>query len=63
LAIEIEALYRDEKAAPLLLHEKEGLRRFLRQKVRGYAHAFGLGNLKEISEQVKEFALKHFARG
>jgi type I restriction enzyme, R subunit len=63
LAMEIEALYRDEKTAPPLWHEKEGLKRSLRQKVRGYAHDFGLGNLKEVSEQVEEFALKHFARG
>jgi type I restriction enzyme, R subunit len=63
LAMKIEALYRDEMTAPPRWHEKEGLRRSLRQKVRVYAHAFGLGNLKELSEQVEEFALKHFARG
>ena len=63
LAMKIEALYRDETTAPPLWHEKEGLRRSLRQKVRGYAHDFGLGNLKEVPMQVEEFALKHFARG
>jgi type I restriction enzyme, R subunit len=62
LAMKIEALYRDEMTAPPRWHEKEGLRRSLRQKVRVYAHTFGLGNLKELSEQVEEFALKHFAR-
>jgi type I restriction enzyme, R subunit len=63
LALEIEALYRDETTAPPLWQEKEGLRKSLRQKVRGLAHGFGLGNLKEVSEQVEEFALKHFAKG
>jgi type I restriction enzyme R subunit len=44
------------------VRQKFQLRRSIRQKVRVYAHTFGLGNLKELSEQVEEFALKHFAR-
>lgn len=55
----IAALYADDATAPRLWKEKEGLRRSLRQQVRGLAHEFGLGNLKEVSEQVEEFALKH----
>jgi hypothetical protein len=63
LAERIAALYADDAAAPPLWQEKEGLRKSLRQQVRGLAHEFGLGNLKEVSEQVEEFAaLKHFAK-
>jgi type I restriction enzyme R subunit len=62
LAERIAALYGDDAAAPPLWQEKQGLRKSLRQQVRGLVHAFGLGNLKEVSEQVEEFALKHFAK-
>nr|WP_196242078.1 type I restriction endonuclease subunit R [Azospirillum oleiclasticum] len=62
LAERIATLYEDDATAPRLWQEKEGLRRSLRQQVRGLAHEFGLGNLKEVSEQVEEFALKQFAK-
>lgn len=62
LAVKIEALYQDDATAPPRWQEKEGLRKSLRQKVRVIAHAFGLGNLKEVSEQVEEFALKQYAK-
>lgn len=62
LAERIAVLYQDDATAPPLWQEKEGLRKWLRQQVRGLAHAFGLGDLKEVSEQVEEFALKHFAK-
>jgi type I restriction enzyme R subunit len=62
LAIRIADLYSDDRTAPPGWHEKDGLRKSLRQQVRAMAHGFGLGSLKEISEQVEEFAIKHFAR-
>ncbi|MEP9400150.1 type I restriction endonuclease subunit R [Mesorhizobium sp. KR2-14] len=62
LSSQIASLYGDEATAPPRWHEKEGLRKSLRQQVRAMVHSFGLGNLKEVSEQVEEFALKHFAR-
>ena len=62
LASQIASLYADEATAPPRWQEKEGLRKSLRQQGRAMVHAFGLGNLKEVSEQVEEFALKHFAR-
>lgn len=63
LAIQIEALYTGKDTAPPGWQEKEGLRKSLRQQVRGIAHSAGLAKLKEIPEQIEEFALKHFARG
>lgn len=63
LAAEIDRLYASDETAPPLWQEKEGLRKTLRQQVRGLAHQYGLGNLKEVSEQVEDFALKHFAKG
>lgn len=62
LAERIASLYQDDATAPPLWQEKEGLRKSLRQQIRGLAHAFGLGDLKELSEQVEQFALKHFAK-
>ena len=62
LAGQIAGLYADEATAPSRWQEKDGLRKSLRQRVRGMAHGFGLSNLKELSEQVEEFAVKHFAR-
>lgn len=62
LATAIADLYASDENAPPLWQEKEGLRKTLRQEVRRLAHAFGMGNLKEVSEQVEEFALKHFAK-
>ena len=62
LAQRIERLYTDDATAPSRWHEKDGLRKSLRQQVRGMVHDAGLGNLKEIPEQVEEFAIKHFAK-
>jgi type I restriction enzyme R subunit len=62
LAIRIEVLYSDDATAPPRWQEKEGLRRTLRQQVRGMAHEFGLKDLKAVPEHVEEFALKHFAK-
>ena len=62
LSTQIASLYGDEATAPPRWQEKEGLRKSLRQQVRAIVHSFGLGNLKEVSEQIEEFALKHFAR-
>jgi type I restriction enzyme, R subunit len=62
LAVRIADLYEDDATAPRLWQEKEGLRKSLRQQVRGLSKDFGLGNLKEVLEQVEEFALKHFAK-
>ncbi|AWM86795.1 type I restriction endonuclease subunit R [Microvirga sp. 17 mud 1-3] len=62
LAIRIEGLYTDDATAPPRWQEKDGLRRTLRQQVRGMAHEFGLKDLKAIPEHVEEFALKHFAK-
>lgn len=61
LAVAIETLYRDDATAPPLWQEKDGVRKRLRQQVRELAHAAGLGDLKALSEQVEDFALKHFA--
>ncbi|WP_243369725.1 type I restriction endonuclease subunit R [Microvirga solisilvae] len=62
LAIRIEGLYTDDATAPPRWQEKDGLRRTLRQEVRGMAHEFGLKDLKAIPEHVEEFAIKHFAK-
>ncbi len=62
LSTEIASLYGNDATAPPRWHEKEGLRKSLRQQVRAMVHSFGLGNLKEVSEQIEEFALKYFAR-
>lgn len=62
LAVRIAALYSDGATAPPGWWEKDGLRKSLRQQVRAMAHAAGIGSLKEASEQVEDFALKHFAR-
>lgn len=62
LAVEIATLYTGDATAPPGWWEKDGLRKSLRQQVRAMAHAAGIGRLKEVSEQVEEFALKHFPR-
>jgi type I restriction enzyme R subunit len=62
LAIRIEGLYTDDATAPPRWHEKDGVRRTLRQQVRIMAHEFGLKDLKTIPEHVEDFALKHFAK-
>lgn len=62
LAAQIEQLYTNDDSAPPLWQEKEGLRKTLRQRVRALVHAFGVTDLKEVAEQVEEFALKQFAK-
>jgi type I restriction enzyme R subunit len=62
LAEEIGQLYASEQTAPPSWQEKDGLRKALRQQVRGLAHDHGVGHLKELSEQVEDFALKHFPK-
>jgi type I restriction enzyme R subunit len=62
LAIRIEGLYTNDATAPPRWQEKDGLRRTLRQQVRGMAHEYGLKDLKAVPEHVEEFALKHFAK-
>jgi len=62
VATRTEHLYRSDATAPPRWQEKEGLRKSLRQQVRRIIHDFGLKNLKDIPEQIEEFALKHFAK-
>lgn len=63
LATKIADLYGSDATAPPRWQEKEGLRKALRQQVRAMSHAFGLADLKEVSEQIEDFSIKHFARG
>lgn len=62
LAIRIEGLYTDDATAPPRWQEKDGLRKTLRQQVRGMVYEFGMKDLKAVPEQVEEFALKHFVK-
>lgn len=62
LATAIADLYAQDDTAPPLWQEKDGLRKTLRQRVRALAHAAGLTALKEIPEQVEEFALQHLSK-
>jgi type I restriction enzyme, R subunit len=62
LATRIEGLYTNDATAPPRWQEKDGLRRTLRQQVRGMAHELGLKDLKAVPEHVEAFALKHFAK-
>lgn len=63
LASQIVVLYTDGDTAPRGWSHKEGLRKTLRQAVRGMAHEHGLSNLKDLPVAVEEFALKHFVTG
>ncbi|WP_377848932.1 type I restriction endonuclease subunit R [Bosea sp. UC22_33] len=63
LASQIVVLYTDGDTAPRGWPQKDGLRKMLRQAVRGMAHEHGLSNLKDLPVAVEEFALKHFAAG
>ncbi|CCQ72764.1 type I restriction endonuclease subunit R [Magnetospira sp. QH-2] len=58
-ARKIEGIYGD---TPPLWQEKAELRKTLRQQVRQMAHELGFGNLKALSEEIEEFALKTFSK-
>jgi len=62
LAMQIADLYCNEATAPIYWQDKPELRKTLRQQVRVMAHAFGLEDLKGVSEQVEDFAIRHFPR-
>ena len=59
LARRIETLYAE---APHHWQEKDGLRKSLRQQVRSLVHQSGLESLKELPQEIEEFALNHFAK-
>jgi type I restriction enzyme, R subunit len=59
IAVSLEGIYRD---TPPMWHEKTELRKNLRQQVRQKLHEASFGNLKLVSEEVEEFALKAFAK-
>lgn len=59
IAIAVEGIYED---TPPMWHEKTELRKNLRQQVRQRLHEAKFGNLKLVSEEVEEFALKAFAK-
>lgn len=58
----IDALYADPDNAPSGWHQKEQLRKELRQKIRAIVFNLGLANWKEIPSKVDEYALKHYVR-
>jgi type I restriction enzyme R subunit len=62
LAAAIADLYESDDTAPRLWQEKEGLRKSLRQQVRGLAKDAGFTALRDLPVAVEEFALKHFAK-
>lgn len=59
IAVAVESIYED---TPPMWHEKTELRKNLRQLVRQKLHEAEFGNLKLVSEDVEEFALKAFAK-
>ncbi|WP_417321247.1 type I restriction endonuclease subunit R [Emcibacter sp.] len=59
IAVSLEGIYGD---TPPMWHEKTELRKNLRQQVRQKLHEANFGNLKLVSEEVEEFALKAFAK-
>ena len=59
IAVSLEGIYED---TPPMWHEKTELRKNLRQQVRQKLHEASFGNLKLVSEEVEEFALKAFAK-
>ena len=65
LAEKASELYMDDVLAPRLWNTKEGLRKTLRQEVRKAAHKLGFNqeHLLELSVQIEEIAVKHYARG
>lgn len=59
IAVSLEGIYGD---TPPMWHEKTELRKNLRQQVRQKLHEASFGNLKLVSEEVEEFALKAFTK-
>ena len=59
IAVAVERKYED---TPPMWHEKTELRKNLRQQVRQKLHEASFGNLKLVSEEIEEFALKAFAK-
>lgn len=65
LAEEAAALYTDETLAPKLWQAKDGVKKDLRQRVRKAALGLGYDSkqVKELSIEIEEMALKLFAKG
>ena len=65
LAEQAAALYTDETLAPKLWHAKDGVKKDLRQRVRRAALGLGYDSkqVKELSIEIEEMALKLFAKG
>lgn len=59
LAKDIDALYADDQTAPRLWQEKDQLRKSLRGLIRVKLHTAGIADIKAVTEQIEEFALKH----
>jgi len=62
LAEAINHLYANDQSAPRLWQEKDQLRKSLRGDVRVKLHSAGIPNIKDVAEQIEEFALKHHAK-
>ncbi len=62
IAKEIDALYASDEIAPAGWHLKDQLRKELRQQVRRSAHHGGLTDLKTLSENVEDYALKCYVK-
>lgn len=62
LALTINNLYMDDQTAPKLWQSRDQLKKTLRQEVRSYLHSAGVPNIKDVAEQIEEFALKHHAK-
>ena len=65
LAEQAAALYTDETLAPKLWQAKDGVKKDLRQRVRKAALGLGYDSkqVKELSIEIEEMALKLFAKG
>ncbi|MGH1399174.1 MAG: type I restriction endonuclease subunit R [Alphaproteobacteria bacterium] len=62
LAQQINELYACDQSAPRLWQEKDQLKKSLRGEVRVKLHAAGIPDIKNVAEQVEEFAIKHHAK-
>lgn len=62
LAQAINDLYANNQTAPRLWQSRDQLKKSLRQDVRSQLHAAGIPNIKNVAEQIEEFALKHHAK-
>jgi type I restriction enzyme R subunit len=62
LAQEINELYSNDQTAPRLWQTRDQLKKSLRQEVRGKLHMAGVPNIKDVAEQIEEFAVKHHAK-